>query len=160
MSKDLVIYFSAGGVTKKTAEIIANTLSAQTFEITPKEPYTREDLNWRSRTSRSTVEMTDKAFRPETDGAKPDLRGVERVFLGFPMWWYIAPTIVNTFLEANDFAGKEIVLFATSGGSGFGKTVDFLKNSVAPDTVITEGRVFSGKPEEEEIANWAKEYLA
>ncbi len=156
--KTLVAYFSAGGVTKNTAEIIAKELSAQTFEITPKIPYTREDLNWRDKASRSTIEMTDKSTRPEIVNAKVDLTDIDRVFIGFPMWWYIAPTIVNTFLEANDFAGKEIVLFATSGGSGFGKTVDFIKNSVSPTTVITEGRVFAGSTDEAEIIAFAAQY--
>ena len=156
--KTLVAYFSAGGVTKNTAEIIAKELSAQTLEITPKIPYTREDLNWRDKASRSTIEMTDKSTRPEIVNAKVDLTDTDRVFIGFPMWWYIAPTIVNTFLEANDFAGKEIVLFATSGGSGFGKTVDFIKNSVSPTTVITEGRVFAGSTDEAEIIAFAAQY--
>ena len=156
--KTLVAYFSAGGVTKNTAEIIAKELSAQTFEITPKIPYTREDLNWRDKASRSTIEMTDKSTRPEIVNAKVDLTDTDRVFIGFPMWWYIAPTIVNTFLEANDFAGKEIVLFATSGGSGFGKTVDFIKNSVSPTTVITEGRVFAGSTDEAEIIAFSAQY--
>ena len=131
MSKYITICFSASGVTKKAASLIADTLSSKLVEIVPKVPYTKEDLNWRNKSSRTTLEMSDKSSRPEITNDKVDLSGVETVFLGFPIWWYIAPTIVNTFLEANDFSGKRIVLFATSGGSDFGKTVQFLKNSVS-----------------------------
>ncbi len=156
MGKTLVAYFSAGGNTADAAKIIADTLSADIYEITPKEKYTREDLNWRSKTSRTNVEMSDKSFRPAIESAEIDLTDVDTVFLGFPIWWYVAPTIVNTFLEANDFSGKRIVLFATSGGSGFGKTVQGLTNSVSKDTVIEEGRVFNAGFSPEDIAAFAK----
>ena len=159
MSKYITICFSASGVTKKTASLIADTLSSELVEIVPKVPYTKEDLNWRNKSSRTTLEMSDKSSRPEITNDKVDLSGVETVFLGFPIWWYIAPTIVNTFLEANDFSGKRIVLFATSGGSDFGKTVQFLKNSVSPDTEIVEGRVFSSRADDKDITDFANSYL-
>ncbi|MBR1750623.1 MAG: flavodoxin [Ruminococcus sp.] len=151
MSKTVVAYFSASGKTDQVAKRIADRIGCETFEIKPKQPYTNEDLNWRSKSSRSTVEMSDKSSRPEVDSPKVDLSDVDTVFVGFPMWWYIAPTIVNTFLEANDFSGKKIILFATSGGSGFGKTVQNLKNSVAADADIVEGRVFSGSFTAEDV---------
>ena len=159
MSKYITICFSASGVTKKAASLIADTLSSKLVEIVPKVPYTKEDLNWRNKSSRTTLEMSDKSSRPEITNDKVDLSGVETVFLGFPIWWYIAPTIVNTFLEANDFSGKRIVLFATSGGSDFGKTVQFLKNSVSTDTEIVEGRVFSSRADDKDITDFAKSYL-
>ena len=159
MSKYITICFSASGVTKKAASLIAATLSSKLVEIVPKVPYTKEDLNWRNKSSRTTLEMSDKSSRPEITNDKVDLSGVETVFLGFPIWWYIAPTIVNTFLEANDFSGKRIVLFATSGGSDFGKTVQFLKNSVSHDTEIVEGRVFSSRADDKDITDFAKSYL-
>ena len=159
MSKNITICFSASGVTKRTAQLIANTLDTELLEIIPKEAYTKQDLNWRDKSSRTTLEMSDKTSRPEIVNEKADLSDVDTVFLGFPMWWYIAPTIVNTFLEANDLSGKKIVLFATSGGSGFGKTVQFLKNSVSPDTEIVEGKVFTGRFTDEEVIEFAKGYV-
>ncbi|WP_028509741.1 flavodoxin [Ruminococcus sp. NK3A76] len=159
MSKNITVCFSASGVTKRAAQLIADTLNTELIEITPKTAYTKEDLNWRDKNSRSTLEMSDKSSRPEITNEKVDLSGVDTVFLGFPVWWYIAPTIVNTFLEANDLSGKRIVLFATSGGSDFGKTVQFLKNSVASDTVISEGRVFSGRFEDNDVVEFARQYI-
>lgn len=152
----LTVYFSAGGNTERVAQIIAKTIDSKLHRICPREEYTREDLNWRNKESRTTVEMSDKSFRPEVINEVVDLEAVETVFLGFPIWWYVAPTIVNSFLEANSFGGKRIVLFATSGGSGFGKTVQFLKNSVDPDTEIIEGKVFSGKIDEAEVEEFAR----
>ncbi len=159
MSKNITICFSASGVTKRISQLIADTLQSELIEITPKTPYTREDLNWRDKSSRTTLEMSDKSSRPEITNEKLDLSGVDTVFLGFPVWWYIAPTIVNTFLEANDFSNKRIVLFATSGGSGFGKTVQFLKNSVSDNAELIEGKVFSGKTEDDQVIEFAKQYL-
>ena len=141
MGKKLVAYFSASGTTRKIAEIIAQVAEADLYEIMPKQPYSKADLNWMDKKSRSSVEMSDKKFRPE-------------IILGFPIWWYIAPTIINTFLEKYDFSGKKIVLFATSGGSGFGNTVSELKPS-APDAEIVEGKVLN-KATKQEIAEWIK----
>ena len=158
MSKKLVAYFSASGVTKKAAELLAKAAGADIYEIKPKVPYTSADLNWMDKQSRSSVEMKDTASRPEiadTD-AKPE--NYDTIFLGFPIWWYIAPTIINTFLESYDFSQKTIVLFATSGGSRFGKTVDNLKGSVSENTVIKEGKILNGKLSEEELKQWADKF--
>ena len=123
MSKILVAYFSASGVTKKVAEKLAALVNADIHEIKPKVPYTKADLNWMDKKSRSSVEMNDKTFRPEIVKEDLNLSSYDTILLGFPIWWYVAPTIINTFLENYDFSGKRIVLFDTSGGSGFGNTI-------------------------------------
>jgi len=142
MKKTLVAYFSAGGVTKKVAEKLANVAKADIYEIKPVVPYTKEDLNWMDKKSRSSVEMNDKSSRPEIVKEDIDMTQYDSVMLGFPIWWYVAPTIINTFLESYDFSGKKIVLFATSGGSGFGNTVAELKSS-APGAEILEGKLLN-----------------
>ena len=154
MSQTLVTYFSASGVTKKVAEKLAEAAGADLFEIKPEVAYTEADLNWMDKKSRSSVEMSDKKFRPEITDTDAQIGGYDEVILGFPIWWYVAPTIINTFLESYDFSGKKIVLFATSGGSGFGNTVSELKPS-APDAKILEGKVFH-KASKTEIAEWVK----
>ena len=154
MSKKLVAYFSASGTTRKIAEMIAQAAEADLYEITPKQPYSKADLNWMDKKSRSSVEMSDKKFRPEITDTDAQIDGYDEVILGFPIWWYVAPTIINSFLENYDFSGKKIVLFATSGGSGFGNTVSELKSS-APDAVIVEGKVFN-RVTKQEIAEWVK----
>ena len=154
MDRKLVAYFSASGTTRKIAEMIAKVSEADLYEITPKQPYSKADLNWMDKKSRSSVEMSDKKFRPEITDTDAQIDGYDEVILGFPIWWYVAPTIINTFLESYDFSGKKIVLFATSGGSGFGNTVSELKPS-APNAVIVEGKVFN-KTTKEEIAEWVK----
>ena len=140
MSKCLVAYFSAGGNTKKLAERIANEKGFDLFEIEPKVKYTKEDLDWMDKNSRSSIEMSDKSSRPEIVKKDLDLSLYDTVYLGFPIWWYIAPTIVNTFLESYDFTGKRIVVFATSGSSNFGKTIVSLKGS-AEGATFEEGKV-------------------
>mgnify|MGYP000047968792 CR=1 FL=1 len=142
MSKKLVAFFSASGTTKKVAQMIAEEVKADLFEIEPKVPYTKADLDWMNKKSRSSVEMSDKKYRPEIMKKEMDMSSYDEILLGFPIWWYVAPTIINTFLEAYDFSGKKIVLFATSGGSGFGNTVKELQPS-APDAVITEGSLLN-----------------
>ena len=154
MGKRLVAYFSASGTTKKAAEMIASAADADMYEIMPKQPYTKADLNWMDKKSRTSVEMSDKKFRPEISDTDVPVDQYDEIFLGFPIWWYVAPTIINTFLENYDFSGKKIVLFATSGGSGFGNTVSELKPS-APDAEIVEGKVFH-KATKTEIAEWIK----
>lgn len=129
MGKKLVAYFSASGTTKKTAQLIAKATGADLYEITPKVAYTEADLNWMDKKSRSSVEMNDKKFRPEVEDKDAHIAEYDEIILGFPIWWYVAPTIVNTFLEKYDFSGKKIVLFATSGGSGFGNIVKELQPS-------------------------------
>lgn len=155
MSKKLVAFFSASGTTKKVAQMIADAGNYDLYEITPKEAYTKADLNWMDKKSRSSVEMNDKSFRPEIAGEELNVDAYDEILLGFPIWWYVAPTIINTFLEKYDFSGKKIILFATSGGSGFGNTVKELQPS-APGATITEGRLLN-RMSIQEISNWLKE---
>lgn len=143
MSKKLVAYFSASGRTAKVAEKLALELGADLYEIRPEVKYTKADLNWMNKKSRSSIEMNDKSFRPAIITGDVDVSGYDTVWLGFPIWWYVAPTVVNTFLEAYDFSGKKIILFATSGSSGFGNTAAELRPS-APGAEIVEAKVLSG----------------
>ena len=154
MSKKLVAYFSASGVTGAVAKNLAEAAGADLYEIKPKVPYTNADLNWNDKNARSTVEMRDKASRPEMADKDAKAGDYDVIFLGFPVWWYVAPTIINTFLEAYDLSGKTIILFATSGGSGFGKTVENLKPS-APGADIREGKLLNGRPSVAELKKWA-----
>ena len=151
MSKKLVAYFSASGVTKSVAERIAKVANADLFEIKPTMPYTNADLDWRDKTSRSSVEMSNPDSRPKIANKLDNMADYDTVLIGFPIWWYVAPTIVNTFLEKFDFSGKKVVLFATSGGSGFGNTVKELQPS-APNTEIVEGKILNSKSEIEKFA--------
>lgn len=152
MSKTLVAYFSCTGVTKKLAEEINEILKGDLYEIKPVEPYTDEDLDWTNNESRSSVEMNDKSFRPEFI---KDLDGIEEydtIYLGFPIWWYQAPTIINSFLENYDFTGKKIIPFATSGSSGMGETNKYLADS-CKGAILVEGKRF-GRPSWDELNNW------
>ena len=142
MSKILVAYFSASGVTANASKALASAFDADLFEIRPKVPYTSADLNWMDKNSRSSVEMRDKSSRPEIAAPCSNLADYDTIFLAFPIWWYVAPTIVHTFLEKYNFSDKKIILFATSGGSGFGNTMRELQPSV-PNSVIEEGRIFN-----------------
>lgn len=143
MSRTLVAYFSATGTTAKAAEKLAQALEADIYEIKPKVPYTRPDLNWMNRKSRSSVEMNDRSLRPAIITGDMDISGYDKIFLGFPIWWYTAPTLINTFLEAYDFSGREIVLFATAGSSDFGETIPKLQPS-APDARFRQTMVLKG----------------
>ncbi|WP_297961325.1 flavodoxin [uncultured Ruminococcus sp.] len=143
MSKKLVAYFSASGNTASLAKKLADAAGADIYEIRPVTPYTSDDLNWHNKQSRSSIEMSDHGSRPAIADTNADIAAYDTIYVGFPVWWYIAPTIINTFLESYDFSGKTIILFATSGGSGFGKTVQNLQSS-APGAVITEGMVNPG----------------
>ena len=154
MGKKLVAYFSASGTTKKVAEMVADAAEADLYEITPKEAYTSADLNWMDKKSRSSVEMSDKKISPEIAGEDAKIENYDEICIGFPIWWYVAPTIINTFLEKYDFAGKKIILFATSGGSGFGNTVKELQPS-APDAIFIEGKLLNNT-NKQEIENWVK----
>jgi flavodoxin len=154
MSEILVAYFSASGTTKHVAEKLAEAAGADLYEIRPEIPYTNADLNWRDEKARSTVEMKNPSSRPALADKSADSASHSTIFLGFPVWWYVAPTIINSFLEAYDFSGKKIVLFATSGGSGFGKTVAGLKGSVAADTTIVEGKLLNSGDTVEELKKW------
>ena len=152
--KSLVVYFSCSGVTKKTAELLSDVAGADLFEIRPEVPYTKADLDWMDKKSRSTVEMNDPSSRPAIADKVEHMEQYDTVYVGFPIWWYVAPTIVNTFLEKYDFSGKKIVLFATSGGSGFGNTVKELKPS-APGAEIVEGKLLN-RANKQEIEKWVK----
>ena len=157
MSKKLVAYFSASGVTKKVALRLAQEELAELFEICPKIEYTSADLNWMDKKSRSSIEMNDKSFRPAIAEKCNNMADYDVVYIGFPIWWYVAPTIINTFLESYDFSGKTIVLFATSGGSGFGNTVAELKRSVSDTTVIKEGKVFNSGVSKDQLSSWVND---
>ena len=157
MSKKLVAYFSASGVTQNAAKLLAEAAGADLYEIKPAVPYTSADLNWMNKNSRSSVEMKDKTSRPAIADKNAGVENYDVVFVGFPVWWYIAPTIINTFLESYNFSGKTVILFATSGGSGFGKAVESLQGSVAPDTVIKEGKILNGKQSVEALRAWVNE---
>ncbi len=156
--KVLVAYFSATGTTKKVAENLAKALNSDIYEIKPLKPYTSADLDWTDKNSRSSVEMKDYNSRPEMIKDDFSVSEYDTVFLGFPIWWYIAPTIVNTFLERHDFSNKKIILFATSGGSGFGKTVQNLKPSVANSATIIEGDILNSNPSIENLKQWANKF--
>ncbi len=157
MSKKLVAYFSASGTTERVAKNLANAAGADLYEIKPAEPYSRADLNWQDKQSRSSVEMRDKSSRPALADNDANIADYDTVFIGFPIWWYIAPTIINTFLEAYDFSGKKVVLFATSGGSGFGKAVASLQPS-APKAEIIAGEILNGNPGDRKLKAFADKY--
>ena len=156
MSKKLVAYFSASGVTAKVASMLADAVGADIHEIRPKFPYSKADLNWMDKQSRSTIEMNNKTFRPEIEHSDLKMEAYDVVFLGFPIWWYKAPTIINTFLENYDFSGKKVILFATSGGSKFGKTAEELKVSVPDTCEIIEGKLLNGKQTIPSIRAWTE----
>ena len=156
MSKKLVAYFSASGVTAKVADILADAVGADIYEIRPEVPYTKADLNWMDKKSRSTIEMNDRTSRPAVADKNAKVEQYDTIFLGFPIWWYRAPSIINTFLESYNFSGKKIILFATSGGSMFGKTVEELKVSVPATCEIIEGKLLNGKQTIPAIRNWTE----
>lgn len=153
MNKMLVTYFSASGVTRKAAEKLSEAAGADLYEIRPAVPYTAADLDWMDASSRSSKEMKGKAPYPELADTSADIEDRDVIAVCFPIWWYTVPTIINRFLESYDFSGKKIFLFATSGGSGFGKTAKDLKKS-APGAEIVEGRMLNGNPTVEELAAW------
>lgn len=155
MSKTLVAFFSASGVTRQVAQKLAAAAQADLYEIKPAIPYTQADLNWRDKSSRSSVEMQNLAIRPQLADTDAKIEQYDRILLGYPIWWYMAPTIINTFLESYDFSGKSIILFATSGGSGFGKSVKELSPS-CPNAMIREGRMLNGNPSEQELRQWVE----
>ena len=155
MSKLLVAYFSASGITARAAEKLAKAAGADLYEIKPAIPYTRKDLDWTDKKSRSTVEMKDKAFRPELADHDAPVGHHDPILLGIPERWYMAPTIINTFLEAYDFTGKKIVLFATSGGSGLGRADQDLAVS-CPGAQIVKGRMLNGSLSEKDLRQWAE----
>ncbi|MBR4641843.1 MAG: NAD(P)H-dependent oxidoreductase [Selenomonadaceae bacterium] len=156
MSKKLVAFFSASGSTRKLAKTLAEVVNADTYEIKPATLYTGKDLNWNDSKSRSSVEMADINSRPALADKDAKISEYDTIFLGFPIWWYVAPHIINSFLESYDFGGKTIVIFATSGGSGFGETLSQLKPSCANSTIWIQGRVFRGRTDKNTLSDWVK----
>ena len=154
MSKKLVAYFSASGETARLAKTLADVTGGDLFEIRPQTAYTAADLDWNNAKSRSSVEMNDPKSRPAIAGMPADLGAYDTVFVGFPIWWYVAPTIISTFLESGDFSGKKVVPFATSGGSGMGKTLAGLK-AVCPEASWVEGKMVNGLSDRA-LSDWAK----
>ena len=156
MSKKLVAYFSASGTTKEAAERLAKAAGADLFEIKPTIPYASADLNWMDKESRSSVEMNDPDSRPEIAETMPNMADYDTVFIGFPIWWYVAPHIIHTFVESYDFSGKTLVPFATSGGSGMGKTVDELRK-LCPNADWKAGKLVNGASDQA-LAAWAAKF--
>lgn len=152
--KSLVVYFSCSGVTKRVAEKLAKVTESDIFEIVPEVPYTDADLDWMDKNSRSSVEMKDHSSRPAIKNKVNNMEEYDVIYIGFPIWWYIAPTIINTFLEQYDFSNKTIVVYCTSGGSGFGNTIPELKPSCSDSTRWIEGKRFLSNVTEKEIENW------
>ena len=155
MSKKLVAYFSAGGVTARAAKELAEAGGADLYEIRPEVPYTGADLDWTNKKSRSSLEMNDPASRPALADTSADIAGHDVIFVGFPIWWYVAPTIINTFLESYDLTGKTIIPFATSGGSDIGKTNERLAPS-CKGAKLMDGKVFKGSVGHQELAAWVE----
>lgn len=155
MAKQLVAFFSASGTTKRVAADLAKAIEADLFEIEPERPYTRSDLNWNDRGSRSSVEMNDDSSRPAIASEVADMASYDIVYVGFPVWWYVEPRIVDTFLEAYDFSGKTIVPFATSGGSGLGKAPQRMQ-ALAPDAQVKGGGLLNGRHTARELAAWSE----
>ena len=151
----LVAYFSATGTTARAAQALAEAIGADLFELAPEQPYSAADLNWNDKNSRSSREMVDEKCRPAIAGDAPDMSAYDTVFVGFPIWWYVEPRLVDTFLEAHDFPGKTIVPFATSGGSGLGKAPQRMA-SLAPGATVTEGRLLNGRLDAGELRAWAE----
>lgn len=151
----LVAYFSATGTTTRVAKTLAEAAGADLFEIVPEQPYSAADLDWHDKNSRSTHEMNDEACRPAVVGRVDNMDAYDTVFVGFPIWWYVEPRIVDTFLEAHDFAGKAVVPFATSGGSGLGKAPQRMA-TLAPDATVLEGRLLNGHLDANDLRAWAE----
>ena len=156
MKKILVAYFSASGVTAKVAKNLAAAAGADLFEIAPAQPYTKVDLNWMDQQSRSTLEMKDRSCRPAM-AAKPDVSDYDVILVGFPVWWYREPSVIDTFMESADFAGKIVVPFCTSGGSGLGDSAKNLQ-ALAPGATVREGKRFSASASSDELKTWAEQF--
>ena len=156
MKKELVAYFSASGVTAKTARLIALATDADLFEIKPVTPYTDKDLDWTDKKSRSSLEMNDPSARPEIAEKLDNFDDYDVVFVGFPVWWYVEPKIIDTFLESYDFTGKTVIPFATSGGSDLGKTAENFRKILGKDVTVKEGKVLNRG--EAEIKSWIALY--
>ncbi len=156
MSKTLVAYFSASGVTAALASRLAGAIGADLFEIKPEKPYTKADLDWMDKNSRSSVEMKDRNCRPEI-AEKPETGEYDRIFVAFPVWWYREPSIIDTFMESADFTGKTVIPFCTSGSSGIGESASNLQ-SLAPGATVKEGKRFSASASQDELRAWAEKF--
>lgn len=158
MSKALVAYFSASGVTENVAEKLAGAIGADLYEIKPEQAYTDADLNWQDKQSRSSLEMNDRSSRPAIGNKVENMEQYDTVFVGFPIWWYREPSIIDTFMEAYSFDGKTVIPFATSGGSGLGDSAKNMQE-LAKGAKVIAGKRFSGGASEDELGAWAKEYV-
>ena len=159
MSNTLVAYFSALGTTARAAANLAQAAGADLFEIRPAQPYTRADLNWNNKSSRSSVEMNDESCRPAIATTVDNMDAYGTIFVGFPIWWYVEPRIIDTFLESYDFSGKTVVPFATSGGSGLGRAPQRMA-TIAKDATVREGKVLNGNPSAASLRSWAESQTA
>ena len=157
MKRALVAYFSASSVTAKLAQRLAEAAGADLFEIAPTTPYTKADLNWMNKNSRSTIEMNDRACRPPM-ARMTDIAAYDVIFVGFPVWWYREPSIIDTFMESGDFTGKTVVPFCTSGGSGLGDTPRNLQ-ALAKGAAVEAGKRFTGRTSADELKAWAARWL-
>lgn len=155
MSKILVAYFSASGVTKNAAEKLAKATNADLFEIKPVRPYTDADLDWTDKKSRSTIEMNDLSSRPEIAKKCENMGSYDVVFVGFPIWWYVEPRIIDTFLDSYDFSGKTVIPFATSGGSGLGKTAENFKKLLGENVIVKDGKMLT-RASKNDVSGWVK----
>ena len=155
MSKSLVAYFSASGTTARVAKNLASAIGADLFEIVPETAYTSADLNWQNKQSRSSIEMSDRSSRPAVGSHVPNMDDYDTIFVGFPIWWYREPSIIDTFLEMYDFSGKKLVPFATSGGSGIGKCASSF-SKLAPNATVDEGKRLTSSASKAELASWAE----
>ncbi|MBM6765690.1 NAD(P)H-dependent oxidoreductase [Faecalicoccus pleomorphus] len=158
MSKFLVVYFSASGITREVSKRLAEKMEASLFEIQPQQSYSRADLNWNDSESRSSLEMKDPNSRPAIKNQVQNMDQYDVIFIGFPIWWYREPSIIDTFMESYDFSGKTIVPFATSGGSGMGNSSQNLQK-LAPNADVKEGKRFGSRVSGTELAKWAAAYL-
>ena len=152
--KTLVAYFSCSGITKKLAESISEIIGSDLYKIKPEVPYTAADLDWTNKQSRSSIEMNNLSSRPAIAGMVSNMAEYDIIFVGFPIWWYVAPKIINTFLESYDFSGKTIIPFATSGSSGLGKTVQVLKSLCSDSVFWRPGKRLNGNASKEELVSW------
>lgn len=150
----LVAYFSATGTTGRVARELAQAIGADAFEIVPEQPYSSADLDWQNKSSRSSIEMAEESCRPGVSGSVANMDDYDTIYLGFPIWWYVEPRIVDTFLESYDLSGKTIVPFATSGGSGLGRAPERMA-SLAPGATVAQGRLLNGSPSAAELRTWA-----
>lgn len=154
MKKNLVAYFSCTGTTRKVAENLAKVTDGDLFEIVPSEPYTSNDLNWHDKNSRTSIEMNDENSRPTISRKLDNIDDYDTIFLGFPIWWYTAPRIINTFIESYDLSGKTIVIFYTSGGSGLGNTISDLKRTCKDNINFVPGNRFTRSTSENDLKSW------